>query len=71
MCCVIIVHPGENSFAGHAILDCGDEGYLSFFLNRTDGGRRKGPGTWTRKERSREDDLKEYGDWTKQKKWRK
>ena len=66
MCCVIIVHPGENSFAGHAILDCGDEGYLSFFPNRTDGGRRKGPGTWTRKERSREDDLKEYGDWTKQ-----
>ena len=62
VCCVIIVYSGGNSSTGHAILDCGNEGYLSFFPKRKTE-RKKGVGKWSGKNHSREEDLKEYGNW--------
>ncbi|MBQ8723599.1 MAG: RHS repeat-associated core domain-containing protein, partial [Opitutales bacterium] len=65
-CCVIIVHPGtyedvrDPSMFGHAILDCGENAYLSFFPE----GKKEdkvGIGAKPGKNHTKEEDEKRYG----------
>ena len=62
-CCVIIIHPGsypkKESDVGHAILDCGANGYVSYFPNEEEG--KKGIGRWPGNNHSKEDDETYYG----------
>ena len=62
-CCVIIIHPGtypgENSDVGHAILDCGDNSYVSYFPDKEE--NKNGIGRWPGKNHSKKEDEIYYG----------
>ena len=62
-CCVIIIHPGtypkEVSDVGHAILDCGDNGYVSYFPKQKE--KKKEIGRWPGTNHSKKDDEAFYG----------